>query len=77
MERANGVFIPIIPETILAEATKETAILDDIKAYQQVIGSIMYAMTSTQPDLVFTILRLSKFNAKPMNDHQHAAKYGL
>ena len=59
----------MIPETILTKATKETAILDDVKAYQQVIRSIMYAMTSTQPDLVFTILWLSKFNAKLMNDH--------
>ena len=55
MERANSVFTPMIPGTILAEATKETAILDDVKAYQQVIGSIMYAMTSTWPDLAFTI----------------------
>ena len=69
MERANGVFTPMIPGIILAEATKETAILDDVKAYQQVIGSIMYVMTSTRPDLAFTISQLSKFNAKPTNDH--------
>ena len=74
MEKANGVFTPMIAGTILAMAANELAELDDIKAYQQINGSIMYAMTSTRPDLAFTISRLSKFNANPTNEHQHAAK---
>ena len=42
--------------------------------YQSLIGSLMYLVVGTWPDLVFAVASLSKFNAKPTNDHLLAAK---
>jgi hypothetical protein len=77
MERANGVHTPMVPGSVLVESTNGWCTPNEIRAYQQVVGSIMYAMTSTRPDLAFTMSRLSKFNANPNYDHQDAAKHAL
>ena len=37
--------------------------------YQSLIGSLLYAMLSTRPDIAFAITRLSKFNANPSDAH--------
>jgi len=55
MERVNGIFTLMISRTILAKATNETEILNNIKVYQQIIRSIIYMMISTWPDLTFMI----------------------
>jgi len=34
----------------------------DATAYQRIIGSSMYLVTGTRPDLVYTITHLSQFN---------------
>ena len=33
--------------------------------YSQAIGSLMYAMTSTRPDIAFAVGRLSRFTCNP------------
>ena len=38
------------------------ALKDDIKIYQLQVGSLIYAMIKTQPDLVFAILQVSQFS---------------
>ena len=45
--------------------------------YQSVIGSIMYAMLGTWPDLNFSITRLAKFASNPSKQHLHLAQYVL
>lgn len=42
--------------------------------YQQIIGSLMYIVSATRPDLAFTISHLSQFNADPSVSHLSAAK---
>ena len=44
---------------------------------QSVIGSIMYAMLGTQPDLAFSIMRLTKFASNPSKHHMRLAQYVL
>ena len=51
----------------------EKATEDDIKQYQSVIGSLMYAMIQTRPDLAFTVSVLSRFAANPSRAHIRAA----
>jgi hypothetical protein len=42
--------------------------------YQQMIGSLMYLVTATRPDLAYTITHLSQFNSDPTISHLKAAK---
>jgi hypothetical protein len=46
----------------------------DTTAYQQIIGSLMYLVTGTRPDLAYTITHLLQFNASPSITHITAAK---
>jgi Reverse transcriptase (RNA-dependent DNA polymerase) len=46
----------------------------EIKEYQAMVGSLMYAMLCTRPDLAYAIQQLSQFNANPTNAHFQAAK---
>jgi len=46
----------------------------DATAYQQIIGSLMYLVTGTRPDLAYTITHLSQFNSSPSAKHLVAAK---
>ena len=51
--------------------------IDDPFYYQSIIGSLMYAVTGTRPDLAHTISLLSQFNSCPNETHQQAAKHVL
>ena len=37
--------------------------------YSQAIGSLMYAMTSTRPDIAYAVGRLSRFTCNPGAQH--------
>jgi hypothetical protein len=50
----NPTIRPIDRGTTLARSNPED-VLNDIKTYQSIIGSIMYLVTGTRPDLTFTI----------------------
>ncbi|CAM8913901.1 unnamed protein product [Rhodiola kirilowii] len=40
--------------------------------YSRVIGSLMYAMTSTRPDIAFAVGKLSRYTSNPSVDHWQA-----
>ena len=42
---------------------------DRTKGYQKAIGSIMYLMLGTQPDLTYAVGLLARFSSNPSNDH--------
>lgn len=46
----------------------------DMKLYQRIIGTIMYLMTQTRPDISFSIQWLSRQLVKPNLTHLNAAK---
>ena len=73
MQDCNPVSTPIQCNQKLIAATDE-----DMRAnattYQQIIGSIMYIVSATRPDLAYTISHLSQFNSDPSLSHQSAAK---
>ena len=46
-------------------------------SYLSVIGSLMYAMLGTQPDLAYTVGLLSQFSANPTGTHWESAKRAL
>jgi hypothetical protein len=45
--------------------------------FQSIIGSILYAMLGTRPDIAFAVTRLSCYNSNPNEKHLSYAKYIL
>ena len=39
------------------------------KQFQSVIGSLLYLMLGTRPDIAFAVIKLSQFSANPSKDH--------
>jgi len=90
MEACNGTLTPIdtvrkerltrksqFVETKLSEANQgleEPCNSDQHREYQSLVGSLMYLMTATRPDLAYTISVLSKFNSSPTVQHLLQAK---
>ncbi|KAF0730900.1 hypothetical protein Ae201684_011782 [Aphanomyces euteiches] len=50
------------------------AIPADIKQYQALVGSLIYLMTCTRPDLAHPVQRLSRYMHKPTIKHMDGAK---
>ena len=51
------------------EKSDENATEADIKLFQQQIGSLMYLMTSTRPDLSFAVGQCARFMSNPAPEH--------
>jgi len=47
---------------------------EDTQRYQRIIGSLMYVMIGTRPDIAFVLSGLSKYVSKPGKNHLVAAK---
>ena len=80
MSDAAGVSTPMVPNSKLSKSNGDEEFpleKDGIIAYQSVVGSLIYAIVCTRPDLAFTLSRLSKFNANPTNIHMAAAYHAL
>jgi hypothetical protein len=45
--------------------------------YRELVGSLIYAMTCTRPDICWVVTKLSQYLAKPCKDHWIAAKHVL
>ena len=45
--------------------------------YQSMLGSIMYIMLQTQPDIVYIILKLSQFSSNLTEQHLQTLKHVL
>jgi hypothetical protein len=65
---------PITAGSRLVPANADQDDNADIKHYQAMVGSLMYAMLCTCSDLAYAIQQLSQFNSKPTNAHFQAAK---
>lgn len=70
MEASKPVSTPIATGTRLVIGETES----NIKQYQAMVGSLMYAMLCSRPDLAYAIQQLSQFNSNPTNAHFQAAK---
>ena len=51
-----------------------TSDMEDETLYRSILGSIMYPMLSTRPDLAFAVGKLSKFSSNPSSIHMKALK---
>ena len=60
------------PTENIGKATKE-----EISEHQCLIGSLLYLMIGTRPDIYFAVTTLLRFAANPSSDHTERAKYIL
>ena len=61
---------PMEAGIVLQKAELEYQMTQEFKTnYQSMLGSIMYIMLQTQPDIAYTILKLSQFSSNPTEQH--------
>nr|GFA38495.1 hypothetical protein [Tanacetum cinerariifolium] len=71
METSEQVDTPMVEKSKLDEDPKEKAI--DLTRYRRMIGTLMY-LTSSRPDLVFTVCMCARYQAKPTEKHLYTVK---
>jgi len=79
MNDARPIATPLDPHTKLLAGTKTDGEDNQIKsvpieAYQSAVGSLMYAMLGTRPDIAYAIGLVSQFNHSPRWNHWLAVK---
>ena len=65
------------PCEIDIKKTSDKVDLIDSKPYHEIIGSLIYIMVATRPDICYTVTRLSQDLAKPNSFHLMKAKHAL
>ena len=56
-------------------ACSESKLLESPKLYRAIIGSLVYIMTCTRPDISYIVTRLAQYMDKPTKAHLAYAKY--
>ncbi|GKB73191.1 integrase, catalytic region, zinc finger, CCHC-type containing protein [Tanacetum coccineum] len=69
MESSDPVDTPMVARTKLDEDLKGRPV--NPTCYRVMVGSLMY-LTSSRPDLVFTVSMCARYRAKPTEKHLHA-----
>ena len=71
------------PKTIPCDPTvtkikeSDSKLLDDVRLYQSMVGSLIYIMTCTRPDICFSVTMLSQYLKNPTQAHLNCAKHVL
>jgi hypothetical protein len=73
MSDSHPTLLPIDPNTRL-QKDENTLEVSEHRLYQSIIGSCMYLVTCTRPDLAYPVSYLSQFLAGPSKTHLAAAK---
>ena len=76
MQNSKLANTPLPSSSRLTKATATDTLVDQNK-YQSMVGSLMYAMLTTRPDLAQTIQQISQFSQKPTRNHEKAVKHAL
>ena len=77
MSDCRPAYTPFAAGTTLTANTANDADSSLTSRYQQIVGSLMYAMLGSRPDICFAVNRLSQFGSKPTEAHLHAAQHVL
>ena len=75
-ENAHKIGTPLDPSVTLCIGCEEDHIAN-VKEYQAIVGSLMYLVIGSRPDLAFTVTLLSQFSSCPNESHLKAAKRTL
>jgi hypothetical protein len=71
----NPVNTPMDHKTLLPATTDYQASAELRAWYQSAVGSLMYLMLCTRPDIAYTVSQLSRFSANPTENHKNAVKH--
>ena len=55
----------------------DSEVLSDGSIYREIVGSLIYAMSNTRPDLAFIVTKLAQYMSKPTKAHLSIAKHTL
>ncbi|KAJ5364941.1 uncharacterized protein N7496_010654 [Penicillium cataractarum] len=71
METCQPKSTPIAPKVLLNNVPDGSDLDKDTKArFGTAIGSLMYLIVGTRPDIAFTLRTLSRFTSRPQSHHQ-------
>ena len=66
MTSCNPVSTPMLPAFYVAKLPTSPALCDfETKRYQRTIGSLLYLVQATHPDLAYPVIHLSRFASAP------------
>ena len=78
MENCSSVATPMVSGAILQKAKdQEIPTQELVTAYQSMLGSLMYIMTQSRPDIAFAVSKLSQYVSRPTKTHWEALKQVL
>ena len=77
MHECKPMKTPLPPGLKLEAHTEAEATPEDRLLYQSMLGSIMYAMLWTRPDLGYAVSLLGRFSANPGSSHWNCMKHVL
>ena len=72
LQSLNFIQVPLSPQTQLLPLDDSSS--QTTQPYRSLIGSLMYMMTSTRPDLTVSVSMLGQFMANPGSKHWEAGK---
>ncbi|XP_042891557.1 uncharacterized mitochondrial protein AtMg00810-like [Penaeus japonicus] len=59
--------------SIVITYTVESDVLANANLYREIVGSLIYIMTGTRPDICYAVTKLSQYMSKPTKAHLNAA----
>lgn len=75
MTNLRGAQNPMDPNLTLEPAAKDHVAVDSEKLrYQSAVGSLMYLMLGTRPDIAYAVSQVSRFSANPTDKHWSAVQ---
>jgi Reverse transcriptase (RNA-dependent DNA polymerase) len=58
-----------LPSNWVPQLNKGKASPEFLRQYQSIIGSLLYLMIGTRPDIAFAVTKLAQFSANPSQEH--------
>lgn len=74
MQGCRPVATPMDSNTVFVSRENSKATPEDVRRYQSLIGSLLYAANTTRPDIAYTVSMLSQFLMNPSDEHWRGAK---
>ena len=77
MDNCHPKSLPCDPSTTKIDFNEESTLLDEPRLFREIVGSLIYLMMCTRPDICYVVSILSQFMAKPTVAHLNLAKFVL
>ena len=74
MTNAKSVPTPL-PSNWVPKVAEGKASPELLRSFQSIIGSLLYLMIGTRPDIAYAVTKLVQFAANPSQEHLNSAKY--